>query len=143
MKGINLKYSENAIIEVTKEFTFESAHYLEEYRGDCSNTHGHSYKLQVTVRGKMNDTGIIMDFKEIKEIVHALVVKKFDHKCLNKVFNFNPTAENMVVYIFELLEKYFIQLKDRGLISLYTNIVSVKLWETSTSFAEYRGEHRV
>ena len=37
-------------IEVTKIFRFESAHNLPNYEGDCANLHGHSYKLEVTVR---------------------------------------------------------------------------------------------
>ena len=130
----NLVYSKNAVVRVTKEFTFEAGHYLKEYDGECANIHGHSYRLQVTARGHLNDIGMVVDFKNLKSIVQKEVVDLFDHKCLNIAVKFNSTAENLVVYIFEILEKYFISNE------MEAKIESVKLWETATSFAEYRGE---
>ena len=120
------------MITVTKRFSFEACHHLPYYKGACHNIHGHSYKLDVTVGGEVIEDknnekcGMIIDFKDLKEIVNR-VVNHLDHSDLNEYFE-NPTAETMV--------------NDIGIIishNLPNNIylVSVKLWETDTSYAEY------
>ncbi|MBO8161094.1 MAG: 6-carboxytetrahydropterin synthase QueD [Thermosipho sp. (in: Bacteria)] len=127
-----LVYDEEAIVYVTKEFTFDSAHYLDEYYGLCSNLHGHTYRLQVTVRGILNDIGMVIDFKELKSVVKEKVIDKLDHKYINNTLPFNPTAENLVVWIYDVLRE---ELEKRKIV-----LDSIKLWETPTSFAEYRGD---
>lgn len=127
-------------VYVTKEFEFESAHNLINYKGACENLHGHTYKLQVTVSGticnedespeNLSSDFMVMDFKELKRIVGGLV-DNLDHSYLNNFFK-NPTAELMAVSIFNHLSQRELP-KD-------VKVESVKLWETSTSFAEYKGE---
>ena len=117
-------------VSVTKCFGFESAHFLPNYDGDCSRLHGHSYKLQVTVSGSVDEaTGMVIDFNVLKDIVNNKVVHKYDHQFLNEFFH-NPTAENMVQHIFKELNVAFAKV---GL-----TVESVKLWETESSFAECR-----
>ena len=64
-----------SVIRVTREFTFEMAHVLQNYDGPCRNVHGHSYRLFVTLSGiPVNDTenpknGMVIDFTELKNIV--------------------------------------------------------------------------
>lgn len=111
------------MVTVTKEFTFDAAHHLKEYVGPCANMHGHTYKMHVTVAGDLDETGMIVDFNDLKSIVQDAVISRFDHKCLNEVLDYNPTAENMALDILHTLN-------DAGL-----NVVEVKLWETPTSFA--------
>lgn len=129
----SLVYNPDAVVEVTKEFTFDAAHYLEKYDGACSQLHGHTYKLQVTVKGKPDEIGIVEDFTKMKKTIETLVLKNFDHACLNDVVGFNPTAENLAVFIYSYLKEYYSQ-SDR------LELVSVKLWETPTSFVIYKGE---
>ena len=118
-------------VSVTKCFGFEAAHYLPDYDGACSRLHGHSYKLQVTVSGSVDEvTGMIIDFNVLKSVVKEEVVDKYDHQYLNDFFE-NPTAENMVQHIFKKLSVTFSKM---GLA-----LDSVKLWETESSFAECRG----
>lgn len=115
---------------VTKCFSFEAAHFLPEYEGACHRLHGHSYKLQVTVSGSVDEaSGMIIDFNVLKEVVNKTVVKKYDHQFLNEFFEL-PTAENMVQHIFRELNSQFTKM---GLV-----LESVKLWETESSFAECR-----
>jgi 6-pyruvoyltetrahydropterin/6-carboxytetrahydropterin synthase len=117
-------------MEITKIFEFDSAHKLDWHSGKCKNLHGHTYKLEVTISGKLNKNGIVMDFSDLKKIVNECIIDKFDHKFLNDTFE-NPTAETMTVVFFQLiLEKLpeDITLKE------------VKLWETPTSFATFKGE---
>lgn len=115
---------------VTKCFDFEAAHFLPEYEGACSRLHGHSYKMQVTVSGSVDEaSGMIVDFNVLKSVVKKCVVDKYDHQYLNEFFKL-PTAENMVQHIFKELNNQFIKM---GLV-----LDSVKLWETESSFAECR-----
>lgn len=127
-----------AKVYVTKEFTFESAHHLVGYEGDCSKPHGHSYKLQVTLSGGIDFTSdpniasnlMVLDFKDLKKMVKDVVISTHDHVDLNTIYE-NPTAEAMVVTIFVAL---------LAVLPHDVRLESVKLWETATSFAEYRGE---
>ncbi len=119
---------ENKYISVTKIFTFDSAHRLENYDGDCKNLHGHTYKLEVTVTGKPDYRGMVVDFNDLKKITKEKIIDKLDHKYLNEIFTFNTTCENMVIWIFNELNNainhrdYFLK--------------KIKLWETPTSYAE-------
>lgn len=125
-------------VHVTKEFKFESAHKLDNYEGDCSRLHGHSYKLQVTVSGLIDPDFastqavdyMVIDFKELNKIVNKNIIESHDHEYLNNLYT-NPTAEIMVLGIFDTLKE--VLPKD-------LKLESVKLWETETSFAEYKGE---
>lgn len=127
-------YDNEAVVSVTKEFTFDSAHFLNKYEGKCANLHGHTYKLQVTVSGKLNKQGMVIDFNELKEIINKKIVAIFDHKVINEVFPYNPTAENMTIYFFEVIKEY--------LEKNYKNkifVERVRLYETPTSYVEYKG----
>lgn len=120
------------MLTVTKIFKFEAAHWLPFYDGACHNLHGHSYKLEVTVTGEVKENvknpqcGMIIDFSVLKGIVEEKIIRRFDHSNLNEFFS-NPTAENMVEYFAESINQ-----------ALPTNIVlvSIKLWETDSSYAE-------
>ena len=121
------------MIVVTKLFEFEACHHLPHYDGACHNIHGHSYKLEVTVSGQVskneNDPkcGMIIDFKDLKAIVKSVAVDKYDHSNLNEFFP-NPTAEIMVKQIaVDIMSKL-----PQGVY-----LMSCKLWETSTSYAEW------
>lgn len=121
------------MLTVTKRFTFEACHHLPYYEGACHRLHGHSYKLNVTVTGdRITDKdnpkcGMIIDFKDLKKIVNKEVVDRYDHTDLNTFFE-NPTAENMVVAMAHDIEHNL----PEGV-----KLVSVKLWETEDSYAEY------
>ncbi len=120
------------MITVVKEFTFDSAHFLPNYEGACNRIHGHTYKLQIGVKGEIDpDTGMVIDFKKLNGLVDNLVIRKMDHQLLNNIADGrfpanNPTAELMSQYIFAELQA---NLPD-GVIMDF-----VKLWETPTSYA--------
>ena len=113
-------------ISVTKIFKFEMAHQLDScYSKGCLQIHGHSYRLEVTFTGPLNEDGMVMDFKMLKEVVQP-IVDRLDHSFLNtENYGCNPTAENMSRNIFnEIREKS-------------TFIKCVRLWETDTCFVDY------
>lgn len=129
---MRLVYNKDAVVEVTKEFTFDSCHQLLNYQGACERLHGHTYKLQVTVKGTPDARGIVLDFKQLKEVVEQRIVGELDHYNLNDKLYYNTTAENMVVHFYDVVKTYC---DTRDL-----TVVAVRLWETPTSYAEYRGE---
>lgn len=127
-----LVYNPKAVIEVTKEFTFDSCHQLLAYDGPCERLHGHTYKLQVTIKGTPDYRGMVLDFKDLKKLVKERIVDILDHYNLNDKLDFNTTAENMVVHFYDVVKTYC---EEHNL-----TVVCVRLWETPTSYAEYRGE---
>lgn len=102
--------------------------------GKCNNPnfHGHNYEIIVQVTGEVDpETGYVMDMKVLSDLIKERILNRFDHKNLNldvKEFAaLNPTAENIVVVIFNLLrEKIDSKLE-----------LKVKLYETERNYVEY------
>lgn len=89
---------------MTREFGFEAAHFLEGHRGKCAGMHGHSYRLEITVRGALDPNGMVIDFDDLSAIVDDRVIAVFDHTLLNEVIP-TPTAENIAVEVWDRLVK--------------------------------------
>lgn len=121
--------------EVTVEETFAAGHALRGYKGKCENVHGHNYRVQVTVEGaELDATGLLVDFVELKRVMRD-VIARLDHQFINDLEPFtviNPSAENMARYFYEHIAN---NLKPETPL----RISQVKLWETDTSSATYRG----
>lgn len=90
--------------EVKKRLEISAAHKLElDYESKCSNLHGHNWLVDVYLRSETLDSnGMIMDFTHIK----SKILDKFDHKVINDVVDFNPTAENFAKYICDELQPH-------------------------------------
>jgi 6-pyruvoyltetrahydropterin/6-carboxytetrahydropterin synthase len=102
--------------------------------GKCNNPsyHGHNYELIVKLCGVPDPaTGYVYDLKLLSDLVKELVIERFDHKNLNldtvEFKNLNPTAENIVVVIYDLLRKNIDNKYD----------LQVRLYETERNFVEY------
>ena len=129
------------------------SHALLNYDGLCRNIHGHSYKLQITVAGEpLHDAqspkdGMVIDFSILKKIVQQQIVSPLDHSLMinekattrklsdmgemyerHHVVPFQPTTENMVFWIAEKLKSFLPE---------HLELFSVRLYETSNSFAEW------
>lgn len=125
-------------VALSKEFTFDAAHHLHLYEGKCKNLHGHTYKLVITVSGFVDDIGICVDFGDIKKAYEKTIKAQLDHKYLNEVLPpMNTTAENMIVWIWEQLDREAECLgwKERG-----TRLEELVLYETPTSYATLKRE---
>src|SRR5689334_20146482 len=94
---------------ITKRFHFEAAHILPGHRGKCARLHGHSYKLEVTLRGPVKDepgvpdNGMVMDFSDVSDLVKYAVLERLDHQELGEVTQIHTTAENLVHWIWDEL----------------------------------------
>lgn len=84
---------------VKKRIEVSAAHRLSlDYESKCTVVHGHNWIITVECRSHgLNDNGMVVDFTELKRII----LGKMDHKVLNDVFDFNPTAENIARWIVE------------------------------------------
>ena len=79
--------------------------------GKCNNPnyHGHNYDLDVMVSGEIDpETGYLIDIKLLSNLIKSEVLDYMDHKNLNldvKEFeNLNPTAENIVIVIYNRIK---------------------------------------
>ena len=133
-------------VTVSRKAHFNAAHRL--YRKDWSNEknetvfglcnnpnfHGHNYELIVSVTGEIDkETGYVIDMKVLKDIIKSEVEDSFDHKNLNvevpEFQNLNPTAENIVVVIYNKLKPKLNKELD----------LEVILYETPRNFVKYSG----
>ena len=133
-------------VTVSRKAHFNAAHRLfvenwsdeknKDLFGKCSNSnfHGHNYELIVDVKGEVDHvTGVVIDLKELKDIIKNEIEDLLDHKNLNldvpyfkKVI---PTAENICIFIWNIL---------RDKISK-DNELAVTLYETPRNFVKYSG----
>lgn len=129
------------------------AHTLYGYDGLCKNIHGHSYNLEVTLIGEARNEpkhpkdGMVIDFSDLKEIVKKQIVDRFDHALMLSrlipeqqqeilrqtseriiLVDFQPTSENIVAFIAEILQQH---------LPAGVTLFSIRLHETVTSFAEW------
>lgn len=136
---------------VTREFNFEASHHLPNHRGKCRRPHGHSYRLEVSLRGPIieapgeSSDGMVMDFEDLKEIVNHCIIESLsdsvprgteaapvekggmDHNDLNALTGIRTTAENLVHWIWDALVSGGVREE-----LLYR----VRLWETAKGYAE-------
>jgi 6-pyruvoyltetrahydropterin/6-carboxytetrahydropterin synthase len=134
-------------VSISRKAHFNAAHRL--YRkdwtdeqnqaifGKCNNPnyHGHNYDLIVSVIGEIDpETGFVMDVKLLADIIKEDIENAFDHKNLNldclEFAVLNPTAENIVVVIWNKIRK---RIKAE-------NDLEVVLYETERNFVTYKGE---
>lgn len=127
------------------------AHAIYGYPGSCKKIHGHSYELHVTLSNNSNKEeylpapGLILDFKELKNLVLASVIEMVDHKLILSrsflsenpelhsqenlvIWEAEPTAENMLIFIQRVLQNKF-----------PANIIlaELKLFETKNSYVRW------
>ena len=97
-------YGDEKMYEVKKRFEISAAHKLDlDYDSKCTNFHGHNWIIDVYLQSETLDkNGMVLDFTHIKRKIQD----KFDHKVINEVVPFNPTAENLAKYICDELAPF-------------------------------------
>ena len=144
-------------MKIGKVIQWDIGHRVFNHRSVCKGLHGHRYKAEICVEGKLieekgaSEEGMVIDFADIKKVAqkfiqeeldHAFMVWDRDHELLEffkssqghkpVIVPFTPTAENVAAYIFNKLKDKFTDVFKTGL-----KLQSVKLWETPSSYALY------
>ncbi|MCD8390621.1 MAG: 6-carboxytetrahydropterin synthase QueD [Firmicutes bacterium] len=90
--------------EVRKRLEISAAHFLKlDYESKCSEPHGHNWIIDIYLRSEtLDQNGMVMDFT----LIRKKISDKFDHKIINNVVDFNPTAENIAKYICDELQPF-------------------------------------
>lgn len=134
------------LVQITKQVEFSASHRLYnpafpedknwEVFGICNNPngHGHNYTLDVTLEGEPDpETGMILDLKQLKDILEEVLIRHVDHKNLNVDVPFLrgcvPTVEVLVIKFWEQLEGHIPNCR----------LAELVLYESRTNFARYRG----
>lgn len=94
------------MFEIVVQHHFCAAHSLRGYDGKCRNTHGHNFRVQLTLTGEaLDERGILVDFKDVKAALQA-VIEEVDHQNLNDLPAFaqvNPSTENLCRFFYDRL----------------------------------------
>ena len=130
--------------EITRNLSFCYGHRLLNYDGKCKHLHGHNARAVIILeQEELDDRGMLVDFKDIKDVVKKWVDAELDHNMLLCkddpilpvlreagerffVMDDNPTAENIAKLIYE-----FVAAADYP-------VIDVSIWETDTCYASYR-----
>ena len=134
------------MFQVTREINFCYGHRLLNYDGKCRYLHGHNGTAIITIESeRLDDRGMVLDFSDIKRVVKGWIDRELDHKMILRqddplvkplrelgepmyLLESNPTVERIARLIFD-------KGREHGI-----DIVTVRVWETPTSFATYDGE---
>jgi 6-pyruvoyltetrahydropterin/6-carboxytetrahydropterin synthase len=143
-------------MEITTRMEFDAGHRIPGHKSTCKNLHGHRYALEVTIKGEVveleqaSEFGMVMDFKDAKELIRSTIVDRWDHAFIvyekdHEVVNFLktlkdhktvtfpkvPTAENMALVAYESLKDVFKEKYGRSIVP-----VKVRLYETPNNWAD-------
>ena len=134
------------VVTVTRLLHFNAAHRVHNPAlsdaenatlfGKCNNPnwHGHNYRLEVSVRGEIDErTGYVMDLGILRDVVEREVIARTDHRNFNIDVDYMrgiiPTTENIVVAMWRVLEPVVTPAK----------LVRLRLWETDNNYVDYDG----
>jgi len=143
-------------MEITTKLEFDAGHRIPHHKSSCKNLHGHRYAIEVTIKGEVvsdqsnSDFGMVMDFKDAKELIKKTIVEEWDHSFIvyrddgvvlkflesldghkTVIFPLVPTAENMALVAMEKLKISF----DKEFGSLIKPF-KVRLYETPNNWAD-------
>lgn len=133
---------------VTKSFRFDAAHVLSEHAGLCRNLHGHTYRVDVSVRGEGE---MVIDFKKLKWIAEETILGRLDHAF---IYNSASPVEAEIAGVVERLGMRTVKLEVRSTVENLSKYIfdflepsvpglfSVRVWETADNSAEYTKEGR-
>lgn len=134
------------MLTVSKQCVFDAAHVLTNHAGQCKNLHGHTYRVVVEVAELPEGSDMVIDFKDLKQVLREVVVERFDHAFMyhdasaseceiaaviakhgmkSVGLPFRTTAENLARHFFRALQER-------------VNVASVRVYETPESCAEFR-----
>ena len=118
---------------ISKTFDFAASHRLDGLPEDhpCSRLHGHNYVVKVTITGDVDPVGFVIDYRQLAP-VKTYLDEKLDHRHLNDVLDFNPTAEHLAAHL-----AGHVRTLVPGI--TYAHEVTVAVSETPKTWAEVSG----
>jgi 6-pyruvoyltetrahydropterin/6-carboxytetrahydropterin synthase len=152
------------MLTITRKLEFDAGHRIPDHKSQCRNLHGHRYALHITLVGEVveqegqSDSGMIMDFSDVKALAKQHLVDVWDHAFLvyekdaavkqfleslpnhkTVVLNRIPTVENLARIAFDILKGVY-----RDCYGRHLRLAKVTLYETPNCWAEISdtpGEH--
>ncbi|MBT3827126.1 MAG: 6-carboxytetrahydropterin synthase QueD [Nitrosomonadales bacterium] len=143
-------------MEITTRMEFDAGHRIPNHKSVCKNLHGHRYAIEVTVKGSIkeqsheSDFGMVMDFKDAKNLIKEVIVNQWDHAFIvykkdfkvidflnsldnhkTVIFTKVPTAENMALIALESLSNAF-----KNEFGDLIRPIKVRLYETPNNWAD-------
>lgn len=118
---------------ISKRFDFSASHQLDGLPDDhpCSRLHGHNYSIEIELAStELNDVGFVFDYRALDPL-KTWIDETFDHRNLNDVVMFNPTAELLASFVFARV----LLVLD---LPMNVDAVAVRVYETPKTCAEYR-----
>lgn len=115
---------------ISKEYHFSASHILDGLPEGhpCGRLHGHNYIARFTLRdADLNAVGFVLDYREIDAIVKPVIDGEWDHRHLNGVVSFQPSAERLAEHLFERFKPAI------------PYLVAVSISETPKTWATYEG----
>lgn len=141
---------------ITRRLEFDAGHRISTHNSQCRHLHGHRYVIEITLSGNIitdegvAEQGMVMDFSEVKRIAKTVLVDEWDHAFLvysgdTLVFNFlqslenhktvvfdsQPTAENLALVAFRILDKAYLDNYGNQL-----RLARVRIFETPNCWAD-------
>jgi 6-pyruvoyltetrahydropterin/6-carboxytetrahydropterin synthase len=118
---------------IGRRFTFAAAHQLHGLPDGhkCSNLHGHTYTAEIELTADaLTGPGFVTDFGDLAPFRRYLETR-IDHRNLNEVLSFEPTAENLALHFFDWCAQHLEP-------DIPGRVTAVRVWESPTSWAEFR-----
>lgn len=144
------------MLTITRKLEFDAGHRIPDHNSQCRNLHGHRYTLLITLVGAViaqegrSDSGMVMDFSEVKTLAKAHLVDLWDHAFLvyrhdtairqfldslpehkTVVLEQIPTVENLAQAAFDILKDVYQDKYGTGL-----SLSKITLYETPNCWAE-------
>lgn len=113
--------------QISKRFEFSASHQLTGLPDGhpCGRLHGHNYIVEIVLQSEsLNSIGFVRDYGELSAFKHYLD-ETLDHRHLNDVCPYNPTAENLARWLFEWCS------------AQWEDTYAVRVSETSKTWSEY------
>jgi 6-pyruvoyltetrahydropterin/6-carboxytetrahydropterin synthase len=145
---------------ICKTFEIESGHMLSKHPDKCRFPHGHSRKVEFVLEAdSLDQNDMVCDFKVVRDTMGEFL-EQYDHAmCINtedpqyatlkatygeRMIGFeqaDPTTEVMAKAIFDYFTARLAHFAGRSdlryAVRPTLRVVNVRLWETSSSWAEY------
>jgi 6-pyruvoyltetrahydropterin/6-carboxytetrahydropterin synthase len=143
-------------MQITRRLEFDAGHRIPDHRSQCRHLHGHRYAIEITLSGEVieaagrPDTGMVMDFAEVKEIARRCIVDAWDHAFLayagdtavvaflaslpehkTVLLDAVPTAENLARIAFRVLDPAY-----HDSFGNHLRLERVRLYETPNCWAD-------